>query len=185
MRALSRGSRSRRELEKRRDVQFTECRPRLLAVGHVTALQPQHRLQPLVQLLLAVEDQAEALVLGVERDHVFVLGVATLVDVEAAVQQDAALRRLSVLEFLLAVVILEAGETAGPLAAQHEVLLFHRLELLQVAAADHRPARGRRRTPARGHRRDDDRDDRRRCRRVVTVDDRTSPSGTRVQTLGP
>lgn len=94
-----------------------ECRPRLLPVGHIPALQPEHRLEPLVELLLVVENQAEALVLGVERDHVLVPGVAALIDVEAAVQEYAALRRLPVLEFLLAVVVLEAGEAAGPLAA--------------------------------------------------------------------
>lgn len=81
-----------------------------------------------------------------------VLRVAALVDVEAAVQQYTALRRLPVLELFFAVVVLEAGEAAGRLAAQHEVLLLHCLELLQVAAADHGSARGRRWAPARGHR---------------------------------
>jgi len=94
-----------------------------------------------------------------------VLSVAALIDVEAAVQQYAALRRLPVLEFLFAVVILEAGEATGSLAAQHKVFLLHRLELLQMARADHGPARGRCRAPARRHRRDDDREDRRRRRR--------------------
>lgn len=56
---------------------------------------------------------------------------------------------MPVLELLLAVVVLEAGDAAGRLAAQHKVFLLQRLHLLQVAAADDGPARGRRRAPAR------------------------------------
>lgn len=70
-------------------------------------------------------------------------------------QQYATLRRMSVLELLLAVIVFETGEAAGRFAAQHEVLLLECLQFLQVATAYNGPAQGQRQTPVRGHRHDD------------------------------
>lgn len=50
------------------------------------ALEVQHRLVPLVLDLLAVRSDGKALAAGVEDDHVLVLGICPLVDVEASLQ---------------------------------------------------------------------------------------------------
>lgn len=50
------------------------------------ALEVQHRLVPLVLDLLAVCSDGKALAAGIKDDHVLVLGICPLVDVEASLQ---------------------------------------------------------------------------------------------------
>lgn len=50
------------------------------------ALKIQHGLVPLILDLLAVRSDGKALAAGVEHDHVLVLGIRPLVDVEAGLQ---------------------------------------------------------------------------------------------------
>ena len=50
------------------------------------ALEVQHRLVPLVLDLLAVRSDGKALAAGIKDDHVLVLGICPLVDVEASLQ---------------------------------------------------------------------------------------------------
>lgn len=105
-----------------------------------------------------------------------VLGVTAFVDVKAAVQQYTALRWLPVVKLLLAIVVLEAGEMSGRLAAQDKVLLLHRLELLQVATEDHGPARKQRRALDRIHGWRDNGDRRRLRRDLFRVHDESRGS---------
>lgn len=115
---------------------LTERRPGRLSVGDLLAvLQRQQGLQPRFRFLVGIEHDTETVVLGVEGDHVFVLRVRTLVYVEARPQGDAAFRRLTGVELLLGVVVLESGRSIACLVAKHEELPPRRLQLLQVSAA--------------------------------------------------
>lgn len=122
---------------------LTVCGARHDAVGHLfTLLLGEQRLQPGVWLVLALEDDAEAVVFGVERNDVLVmLDVMPLVDVEAGLDGNAALGQLPVVELLLRVVVLEARRRlAGLGRAQHKILPLGGLQLLEVAGLDHRAA---------------------------------------------
>lgn len=102
------------------------------------ALQLHHGLEPLVLVLLVLRGHDEALRPGVQHDHVLVLGVGPLVDVEARLQRHRLLRDGGLAaELLLALVVLQAGRTALRGGAQHEVAPVHGLLLAEVAALAH------------------------------------------------
>ena len=119
----------------------TEGRPWLLAILLIAVLKQQKRLEPLIELLFGLVDDAEAVVLGVEGNDVLALDVLPLVDVEAAAHGDGTLGRLFVVELLLGVVVLEAGIVAGRLGPEHKVLLLEGLELFEVGGEDDGPRR--------------------------------------------
>ena len=102
------------------------------------ALQLHHGLVPLVLVRLVLRGDGEALGPGVQHDHVLVLGVGPLVDVEARLQRQGFLRDGGLAaEFLLALVVLQAGRAALRGGAEHEVPPVHGLLLAEVAALAH------------------------------------------------
>lgn len=112
-----------------------ECSVR---VSLTFALQVHHGLVPLVLVRLVLRGDGETLGPGVEHDHVLVLGVGPLVDVEARLQRHGFLRHGGLAaEFLLALVVLEPGRAALRGGAEHEVPPVHGLLLAEVAALPH------------------------------------------------
>lgn len=102
------------------------------------ALQLHHGLVPLVLVRLVLRGDGETLGPGVEHDHVLVLGVGPLVDVEAGLQGHGFLRDGGLAaEFLLALVVLQAGRAALRRCAEHEVAPVHGLLFAEVAALPH------------------------------------------------
>lgn len=102
------------------------------------ALQLHHGLVPLVLVRLVLRGDGETLGPGVEHDHVLVLGVGPLVDVEAGLQRHGFLRDGGLAaEFLLALVVLQAGRAALRSGAEHKVAPVHGLLFAEVAALPH------------------------------------------------
>lgn len=116
-------------------VQTPAC---LRACALTFALQVHHGLVPLVLVRLVLGGEGEALGAGVQHDHVLVLRVGPLVDVEAGLQGHGFLRDGGLAaEFLLALVILQTGRAAFRGGAEHEVPTMHGLLLAEVAAPAH------------------------------------------------
>ncbi|KAA8579090.1 hypothetical protein FQN60_007210 [Etheostoma spectabile] len=97
-----------------------------------------HGLVPLVLVRLVLRGDGKTLSPGVQHDHVLVLGVGPLVDVEARLQRHRFLRDGGLAaEFLLALVVLQAGRATFRSGAEHEVPPVHGLLLAKVAALPH------------------------------------------------
>lgn len=107
-------------------------------MGLTLALELHHRLVPLILVGFVLRSHGEALGPRVEHDHVLVLGIRALVDVEARLERHGPLGhgRLAA-ELLLALVVLEARGAALGRRAQHEITPVHRLVLAEVAALPH------------------------------------------------
>lgn len=83
-------------------------------------------MQPQFQLLLVVADEAEAVLVRVQRNHTLVLGVGAPVDVEARLQPDGALWVAGVQPvLLLAVKVLETRRPVRCVPVQHKELFLH------------------------------------------------------------
>lgn len=102
------------------------------------ALQVHHGLVPLVLVRLVLRGDGETLGPRVQHDHVLVLGVGALVDVETRLQRHGFLWDGGLAsEFLLALVVFQAGRAALRGGAEHEVPTVHGLLLAEVAALAH------------------------------------------------
>lgn len=113
-------------------------RARVRACALTFALELHHGLEPVVLVLLVLGGQGEALGARVQHDHVLVLGVGPLVDVEAGLQGHGFLRDGGLAaEFLLALVVLQTGRAALRGGAEDEVAPMHGLLLAEVAALPH------------------------------------------------
>lgn len=102
----------------------------------VPVQQRQEGLQPAGEIFFALQNDAQTLLLRVEGDDMFVSGVQASGDVEARLERDLLLGLAAGLPLLLGVVVLEPGGLLGRARLEHEKLLLHGLELLEVASAD-------------------------------------------------